>query len=118
MRLATLLTIFALFGMISGLPIPKANKSTGAGLDISSNISLPLNISTAGIVDDDFFILPATTSEAKSYVKTGSHLVARGKPWPPRDRKVAEEMKNGLLECYQTCFKSENGKSGVDIYEW
>ncbi|KUI54720.1 hypothetical protein VP1G_02127 [Cytospora mali] len=43
-------------------------------------------------------------------------IEARGGP-APRSRKVAEQMK-GLPECFQTCFRNENGKVGVDIYSW
>lgn len=65
-----------------------------------------------------FLYWPPDSTEENVHVKTGSQLIRRAKPWPPRDRKVAEEMKDGLLECYQTCFKSESGKFSVDIYKW
>ncbi|KUI70669.1 hypothetical protein VM1G_06319 [Cytospora mali] len=43
-------------------------------------------------------------------------IETRGEP-VPRNRKVAEQMKS-LPECFQTCFRNENGKVGVDIYSW
>lgn len=66
----------------------------------------------AGLVRglDDEFDLGLVDPEA-------SHIVTRAETGPPRNRKVAEQMKS-LPECYQTCFRKENGKVGVNIYEW
>ncbi|ROW09280.1 hypothetical protein VPNG_05821 [Cytospora leucostoma] len=48
---------------------------------------------------------------------TANNIVTRANTGPPRNRKVAEQMKS-LPECWQTCFRQENGKVGVNIYEW
>lgn len=58
-----------------------------------------------------FGLLPGLALHAED-----KSLETRGNP-PPRDRKVAEQMKS-LPECFQTCFRNENGKTSVDIYNW
>ncbi|KAL1859821.1 hypothetical protein Daus18300_009411 [Diaporthe australafricana] len=126
MRLAIVASLAAVAGLSTGLPLGTNNTSgtnitllSANNYDINSNPAAPLNITTNDLEYEFFSLFSfSNNSEHASDIEPGLEIVPRDKGLPPRSRKVAEQMKYGLPECYQRCFKNENGKVGVDIYTW
>lgn len=125
MRFSITLSFTALLGMCASLPL--TNSSTGpnvvdietAVLNEAKNITSSIKHSTEEI-DAALFGLLRDLSYDNFGINLdaeGKRLDTRGGPPVPRDRKVAEQMMS-LPECFQTCFRNENGKVGVDIYNW
>ncbi|KAK7740919.1 hypothetical protein SLS53_004982 [Cytospora paraplurivora] len=70
------------------------------------------------LIDDDAGLVRGLDDDLDAGLNpTANDIVIRANTPPPRNRKVAEQMKS-LPECFQTCFRKENGKVGVNIYEW
>lgn len=126
MHLATITSLLALLRMGASLPTANVTSSPGyvpvninpAEIDAAAlvlyNAMEGLNTSAAAEFLADFM----RGAPADSDQDIGDALVTRSPKEPvPRDRKVSEQM-HSLPECFQTCFRNENGKTSVNIYDW
>ncbi|ROV89470.1 hypothetical protein VMCG_10225 [Cytospora schulzeri] len=118
MRLITFASIVGLFGLGSCLPFPPINSTISSVNITQSNTTSVVHTLPLDIPGDDFddllsALLPSLEQyEAivHAYNKTG--LVRRSNPGLRRGHKLADEVENGLPECWQTCFKNDDGKAG------